>query len=76
MEILEIITGIIQTLGFPIACVIVMFWMWNKEREDHAKEADKWITAVNNNTAVMERLLRKIGDDTIDNLIHGGSKTE
>ena len=26
-------TQIISTVGFPIACVIAMFWLWNQERE-------------------------------------------
>lgn len=55
----EVITNLISNLGFPIACVVAMFWMWNKERESHKEESDKWIEAINNNTRVMEKVLAK-----------------
>lgn len=55
----EIISNLISNLGFPIACVVAMFWMWNKERESHKEESDKWIEAINNNTRVMEKVLAK-----------------
>lgn len=50
------VTGVIQNLGFPIACVIAMFYMLNKEREDHKAEADKWTEAIHNNTIAMTKL--------------------
>lgn len=53
----EVISNLISNLGFPIACVVAMFWMWNKERESHKEESDKWIEAINNNTRVMEKVL-------------------
>lgn len=46
----------INTIGFPIFCVIVMFFMWNKEREAHKAEVDKMVNALNNNTVVLESL--------------------
>lgn len=55
------ISTLIGTLGFPIACVIAMFYMWNKEREDHKTEMDKVTQALNNNTTALikiEELLR------------------
>ena len=55
----EVITNLVSNLGFPIACVVTMFWMWNKERESHKEESDKWIEAINNNTRVMEKVLAK-----------------
>ena len=56
----EVITQLVSNLGFPIACVVAMFWMWNKEREAHKEESDKWIEAINNNTRVMEKVLTKL----------------
>lgn len=50
---------LISNMGFPIACVIAMFYMWNKERESHKEESDKWVEAINNNTMVMKELLMK-----------------
>lgn len=56
-------TQIISTVGFPIACVIAMFWLWNKEQEEHKAESEKWIEALNNNTNVMRNLLERLKKD-------------
>lgn len=53
---------LISNMGFPIACVIAMFYMLNKERDTHKEESDKWVEAINNNTKVMEQLINKIND--------------
>ena len=46
----------INSVGFPIACVVAMWFMLNKEREAHKEESDKMIEALNNNTVVLESL--------------------
>lgn len=53
---IEVVQGLIGTLGFPIACVIAMFWMWNKEREDHKEEMANMTNALNNNTLALQKL--------------------
>lgn len=53
---IEVLQTMIGTLGFPIACVIAMFWMWNKEREDHREEMSKITEALNNNTLALQKL--------------------
>ena len=58
---IELVQTLIGSLGFPIACVITMFWMWNKEREDHKEEIGKVTDALNNNTNALikiEEILR------------------
>lgn len=50
------ITSFIQNLGFPIACVIALFWILNREREDHKTESEKWTEAIYNNTIAMIQL--------------------
>ena len=50
------IQTLISNLGFPIACVIAMFWMMNKEREDHKEEMQKVTEALNNNTLALTEL--------------------
>lgn len=50
------IIEIVNTVGFPIACVVAMFFMLNKERETHKEETDKMIEALNNNTLVLESI--------------------
>lgn len=58
------IASLISTVGFPIACTCAMFYMWNKEREDHKETETKMITAIDNNTAVMEKLIEKVKETT------------
>lgn len=57
----DMLTTIISNVGFPIACVIAMFYMWNKEREAHKEETDRLAEAINNNTVVMQQVLNKLG---------------
>lgn len=57
---LNAITSMIGSLGFPIACVIAMFWLQVKERDQHREDAEKWSTAINNNTLVMQRILDRL----------------
>lgn len=51
-----VLQQLIGSLGFPIACVIAMFWMWNKEREDHKTEMAKMTEALNNNTQALIKI--------------------
>ena len=68
------IIQIIQSLGFPIACVCAMFAMWQKEVKSHDEEMTKLresleqqskatTDALNNNSTLLARILDKIGDD-------------
>lgn len=56
----NIITQIISNLGFPIACVVAMFWMLNKERDAHKAETAELSKAIENNTNVMTQVLDKL----------------
>ena len=56
------ISQLVSNLGFPIACVCVMFWQQNEERKTHAAESEKWVEALNRNTVAIERLCAKIGE--------------
>lgn len=57
----DVLTTIISNVGFPIACVIAMFYMWNREREAHKEETNRLAEAINNNTVVMQQVLNKLG---------------
>lgn len=59
---MEEIVSIVSNVGFPIACVIVMFMQMEKEREKHKQESEKWVEAINNNTRVMEKVLEKASE--------------
>lgn len=56
------ITTMISNIGFPIVCVIAMFKLWRDEQDKHEQESQKWIDALNNNTNVMEQLLKRLED--------------
>ena len=60
---MENLPEIVSNLGFPIACVCAMFFMWNKEREDHKDDVKEPTAAVNNNTVVMEKILTALEKD-------------
>lgn len=60
-EVVQIVTSLISNVGFPIACVIAMFYMQNKEREAHRAESAAWVEALNRNTDVMQKVLEKLG---------------
>lgn len=60
-EVMQIVSQLVSNLGFPIACVCVMFWQQNEERKNHAAESEKWVDALNRNTVAIERLCAEIG---------------
>lgn len=37
---IQAISNLISTIGFPIAACIAIFYMMNKEREEHKQEVD------------------------------------
>lgn len=59
-EAITLVTNLISNVGFPIACVAVMFYMQNKEREAHKAESEAWVEALNRNTSVMQKVLDKL----------------
>lgn len=52
---------IIKDLGFPIACVIALFWMVIRQSDQHKEEMQAMSEALNNNTKALVRLEEKIG---------------
>lgn len=52
----------IQGVGFPIACVLIMFQQMDKEREAHREEVEKVTEALNNNTLILTELKQKLED--------------
>lgn len=61
MEVMNELVALISNVGFPIFACIMMFKAMEKEREDHKVESEKWVTALNNNTNIMQKLYDKIG---------------
>lgn len=50
------VVQIVQNLGFPIACVIVLFWTLHREQEQHKEEMQRITEALNNNTIALTEL--------------------
>lgn len=66
------VISVVQSLGFPIACVFALFAMWQSEVKAHDEEMDKMRTALeeqsksttealNNNTVILSRILERLG---------------
>ena len=66
MDILTMLMDAIKEVGFPIACVIYLFWKNHEEQKSHKEESSEWIEAINRNTVVMEKILTKLGVDEND----------
>ena len=60
MDMSEVV-NLISNLGFPIACVVALFWLLNKQREEHKEESAKFTEAINNNTLALTKLADKLG---------------
>lgn len=60
LELSEVV-NLISNLGFPIACVVALFWLLNKQREEHKEESAKFTEAINNNTLAITKLVDKLG---------------
>ena len=56
MDTLQTVINIIKDLGFPIAVCIAMFWLNNKQVEQHKEEMAKVTDALNNNTLALTEL--------------------
>lgn len=52
-----------SNLAVPVACLCAMFYLWNKEREDHKEEMSKLTTALENNTLVMTQIKDRLKID-------------
>lgn len=56
MDTLQTVINLIKDLGFPIAVCIAMFWLNNKQVEQHKEEMVKVTDALNNNTLALTEL--------------------
>lgn len=60
------VISFVQGVGFPIACVLIMFDEMRKERDAHKEEMAKVTEALNNNTVILTALKQRL-DDMADN---------
>ena len=47
-------------VGVPIACLVVTFSLWNKEREDHKQEMKEVTQTIVQNTLAIQKLTDKL----------------
>lgn len=57
------LSSLISTLGFPIAMCLIMCYYINKINEAHKEETDKFADALNNNTLVLQKLCDKLDSE-------------
>lgn len=62
----EPILQAISNLGFPIACVLLMFRQLDQEQKNHKNESEKWTEAIHNNTLVMQKLVDRLDGEKHD----------
>lgn len=63
---MENIVEVLQNFGFPVACVCMMWYLLNKEREDHKAETKELTNAITDLRIVIQRILDKLGVDDGD----------
>ena len=56
------ILSFIQGIGFPAACVIIMFKQLDEERAAHKEEMRQMTEALNNNTVILTALKQRLDD--------------
>ena len=57
------LSTLISTLGFPIAMCLIMCYYINKINDTHKEESDKFAEALNNNTVVLQKLCDKLDSE-------------
>ena len=53
----------IQAVGFPIAACVALYLHMIHQDADHKEEVNQLREAINNNTAVMQRLIDRLGKE-------------
>lgn len=54
------IIDVFSQVGVPIACLVVTFSLWNKEREDHKQEMKEVTQTITQNTLAIQKLTDKL----------------
>lgn len=56
METMQAILQAITTVGFPIVMCLCLAWYCMKLNDTHKTETDKFASALNNNTIILQKL--------------------
>lgn len=57
------LSTLISTLGFPVAMCLIMCYYINKINDAHKEETGKFADALNNNTVVLQKLCDKLDSE-------------
>lgn len=57
------LSTLISTLGFPISMCLIMCYYINKINDAHKEETDKFADALNNNTVVLQKLCDRLDSE-------------
>lgn len=57
------LSTLISTLGFPIGMCLIMCYYINKINDAHKEETGKFAEALNNNTVVLQKLCDKLDSE-------------
>ncbi|UWG05226.1 MAG: YvrJ protein family protein [Bacteriophage sp.] len=60
MEWIQAISQLFSSLGVPVACLAVTFYLWYKETENHKEEIQNLTEVLNNNTMAIQKLVDKL----------------
>lgn len=52
----QTLVNVISTVGFPIACCLIMFWFAYTMMQTHKEETEKLTEALNNNTLALTEI--------------------
>lgn len=55
--------SILKDFGFPVACVVALFYLLQREQENHKTETASLTAAITELRVVMAKILTKLGDD-------------
>lgn len=58
----NVIYDLISNVGFPIAVCAYLLYNQNKEREAHKEETEGFVSAINNNSMVIQKLTDKLSE--------------
>lgn len=62
-ERMETFVQILKDFGFPVACVMALFLLLQKEQENHKQETASLTSAITELRVVLAKILVKIGGD-------------
>lgn len=61
---METFLSLLKDFGFPVACVIALFYLLQREQENHKQETASLTAAITELRVVLAKILTKIGGDS------------